>query len=203
MTVLNPHVIHDVNGKRTTVYRRPESVAGLGRADSVGGVPIVAKDSYDITDYLDNKQPLLYSPRDQSDISHALKDNREGFRHVLFLSDDAFFDNEEIVIDASDVDDDVLVQLDSRAKARLVVSGGTVVIKTFGEHHTPEIVLAGETKATLIVAADTTADITTLDSAEVVVLPEVGCSGTVNPQGSQTPRVADTGNLHRIVVFAH
>jgi hypothetical protein len=198
--MLTPHLIHDVNGRRTTVYRRPEGFPTSSRADGVTA-PAVAKSSFEIADYIAGAPVKLVSVSSQLDINDAMQGSEAGSNCVMFISDDAYIENEHLVIDCPD--SVVFVQLEARAKAKLTVSSGTVVIKTFADHHTPEVTISGDAKATIIVAADTSVEVTACDDAEVTVVPEVGAAGTVNPQGSKKPVIQETGNLHRILVFAH
>lgn len=197
---LTPHLIHDVNGRKTTVYRRPEGLQASGRTNGVTA-PVAIKPSFEISDYLAGSQPSLCSAESQEDIDSAIAYVREGHKCVMFISDDAFLFDEELTIDAGDTE--LLIQLESRAHARLVVTSGSVVIKTFAEHHIPEIVLRGESEATIIVAADTGVNITSLDNSQVTVVPEVDTFGSINPQGANRPVIVETGNLHRILAFAN
>ena len=200
----NPHLnnarrIVDINGRLTTVYKRPE-----GNADSPNRVSRLASKhrmsspNTELNSYAGDRYVSIQSAYDQDDMNSKISQSPDG-ESCLFLITDSTLDSSG-GLDVYGGTSPVLIHLDTLRTASVNVKTGYVVIKSYSEHHIPKINTEGDSHVTVIVAENAGAEVTITEASTASVVPESGAFGTIYVRGNNAAELDDSEVKHQMLV---
>lgn len=196
----NAQRVVDINGRLTTVYKRPDKSSAAQRVSFVTPQKAIGEDDFDLNAYSDGRYVSIRPASNERAINKVSADTPTDESSLFMITDYSLNDDGSLDLDCGD--SPVLIHLDTMKKARINVSAGNAVIKTYGERHTPEITASGSSHVTVILSAGVGADMVSKDDASVVVVPEDNAFGTVYVQGSNPVEIEETKAKHQVIVLS-
>ena len=201
----NPHTsnaqrIVDVNGRLTTVYKRPDgNTLSPNRLTKVIKSSVSHIPARELNSYAGDNYVSIMGVQNESDLNNKIE-NAANDESCLFMVSDSTLDEND-AIDIYGKSNAVLIHLDSLKSAKINIKSGNVVIKTYSDYHIPKITVSGNGNATVIISGETGADVTMEDEATATVVPESGAFGTIYVNSTHSVELSDDGVKHQMLVL--
>jgi hypothetical protein len=196
----NAQRVVDVNGRLTTVYKRPEGAVGApNRLSTVTPAHKMVSMNTELNSHAGGNYVSIRAANSESGINRHIADTPEDESPLFMVSDSTLNQDGSLNIDGGA--SPVLIHLDTLRTANVNIRSGHAVIKSYSERHIPNINVSGDAHVTVIIAEGTGAEVTSEEDATATIVPESGAFGTVYIKGSNPAEIDDEGVKHQMIVL--